>query len=212
MQTVYKLIFLFLLFVLGCENKKSETVLTNEFEKQKDEKETFFNILKDTDSSAQIPENLQYIKPGSIVFFSLSEQEFEHFVRRTGETSEYDFRLVYKRFKSLAKNTQKALKDFSIKAFYVDYPLFAFITKKGDTLFFDRNEAGMFAGQIFFKGDNMLYIEEGLMEKDSLQNKLTYYFDLQKKITIKNDFVSPVKCKPEKDTLLKSPPDTLATH
>lgn len=155
-------------------------------------------------------QNVVYIKPNSLVFFSLSQKELNQFIHRTGKQSEWDFDLIFKRFKKLAKNTENALKNKKIKSVYLVNPKIAFITEKEDTLFFDRKENDLFIGQIFFNGKDTFDIEEGLMKTDSLENYIKRFFNLKEKIKIKQTIIYPVNQKlTEKDTVVKIIPDTL---
>ncbi len=164
----------------------------------------------DTDSNAINSQDILYVKPNSLVFFSLSEKEFKQFLHRSGTYSEWDFETIYKQFKKTAKNTKSALKNVHVHYVYAVNPTIAFITKSGDTLFFNRKAKDLFIGQIFFNGEDTLYIKEGLMKRDSLENKITHYFNLKEDINIKQPFIyidnqTVIK----KDTLEKVPVDTL---
>lgn len=155
-------------------------------------------------------QNIVYVKPNSIVFFSLSQKEYNQFIHLTGNQTKWEFDIIYKQFKKLAQNTKKALKNKKIKSVYLVNPKIAFITKKGDTLFFDRKENDLFIGQIFFNGKDTLDIEQGLMKTDSLENYIKRFFNLKEDINIKQTIIHSVNQKIiKKDTVIKSEPDTL---
>lgn len=155
-------------------------------------------------------QNIVYVKPNSIVFFSLSQKEYNQFIHLTGNQTKWEFDIIYKQFKKLAQNTKKALKNKKIKSVYLVNPKIAFITKKGDTLFFDRKENDLFIGQIFFNGMDTLDIEQGLMKTDSLENYIKRFFNLKEDINIKQTIIHSVNQKIiKKDTVIKSEPDTL---
>jgi len=155
-------------------------------------------------------QNIVYVKPNSIVFFSLSQKEYNQFIHLTGNQTKWEFDIIYKQFKKLAQNTKKALKNKKIKSVYLVNPKIAFITKKGDTLFFDRKENDLFIGQIFFNGMDTLDIEQGLMKTDSLENYIKRFFNLKEDINIKQTIVHSVNQKIiKKDTVIKREPDTL---
>lgn len=155
-------------------------------------------------------QNIVYVKPNSIVFFSLSQKEYNQFIHLTGNQTKWEFDIIYKQFKKLAENTKKALKNKKIKSVYLVNPKIAFITKKGDTLFFDRKENDLFIGQIFFNGKDTLDIEQGLMKTDSLENYIKRFFNLKEDINIKQTIIHSVNQKIiKKDTVIKREPDTL---
>lgn len=155
-------------------------------------------------------QNIVYVKPNSIVFFSLSQKEYNQFIHLTGNQTKWEFDIIYKQFKKLAQNTKKALKNKKINSVYLVNPKIAFITKKGDTLFFDRKENDLFIGQIFFNGMDTLDIEQGLMKTDSLENYIKRFFNLKEDINIKQTIIHSVNQKIiKKDTVIKSEPDTL---
>jgi len=168
--------------------------------------------FKDTDDNFVDSQDVLYVKPNTLVFFSLSNNEFKQFIHRSGKQSEWDFDLIYKRFKKQAKNTKNALKNEKIHSVYTISPKIAFFTKKGDTLYFDRKEKDLFIGQIFFNGEDTLDIEEGLMKRDSLENRISHYFNLKEDINIKHTVVHVDNQKViKKDTVIKLPVDTLET-
>ncbi len=153
-----------------------------------------------------------YVKPGSLVFFSLSESEYKKFIHLTGRESEWEFNLIYKRFKTLAGNTKKALendKNTGIKVFYAVNPVIGFLTNSGDTVFFKRKENDFFVGQIFFNGGDSLITEEGLMRKDSLEKYIEKYFNI-KDINIKQVFIQSENQRVMKlDSITEEVSDTL---
>ncbi len=168
-------------------------------------------LLPDTDKNVLDSQSVLYVKPNSLVFFSLSNKEFKQFIHRTGRQSEWDFDLMYKQFKKLAENTEEALKPEKINSFYSVNPNIAFITKTGDTLLFNREENDLFIGQIFFDGKDTLYIEEGLMRTDSLENYIKRFFNLKEDINIKRAVIHIDNQKViKKDTLNVSGRDTLS--
>ena len=203
------LLLLSFFFVYSCRSgNESQNKLPDE-----DENENISVLRKVTEDSNN-SQNILYIKPKSLVFFSLSDKEFKHFIHRTGQQSEWDFEIIYKQFKKLTKNTKEALKNEKIHSYYIVNPKIAFITKKGDTLFFDRKENDLFVGQIFFNGEDSLDVEEGLMKKDSLENYIKTFFNLKEDFTIKSpvihiDYQKVIKKDTtetvEKDTLSESP-------
>ncbi|NPA68311.1 MAG: hypothetical protein GXO50_06840 [Chlorobi bacterium] len=175
------------------------------------------NIYPDTADLLKIEKNktdsepVLYIKSDALVFFALSDNEYKKFIHVTGEQSAYDFDLIYKTFKKTAKNTGKALKTCSdIRTVYTVNPVIAFITKSGDTLIFNRKDNDLFVGQIFFNGEDTLDVEEGLMKRDSLQNRIKKYFKLKEEIKIKPAVISYADngTKIKKDTLVKQLVDT----
>ncbi|NOZ33934.1 MAG: hypothetical protein GXO80_01370 [Chlorobi bacterium] len=172
-------------------------------------KDTLTNFA-DTDSNAVDSQDVLYVKPNSLVFFSLSEKEFKQFLHRSGTYSEWDFETIYKQFKKTAKNTKSALKNVNVNYVYAINPTIAFITKSGDTLLFNRKEKDLFIGQIFFNGEDTLYMEEGLLKRDSLENKITHYFNLKEDINIKRPVIYvDNQAVIKKDTIKKIPVDTL---
>ncbi len=178
-------IFFILFFVSNCRPEKiSES--KNKFNLA----DSALNKSGNSRVSADSAEIL-YIKPRSLVFFSLSENEYKKFIHLTGKESEREFNLIYKRFKTLAENTKKALgndKNTDIKIFYTVNPVIGFLTSSGDTVFFKRKENDLFVGQIFFNGEDSLITEEGLMRKDSLERYIEKYFNI-KDINIKQVFI-----------------------
>ncbi len=170
------------------------------------------SFVSDTNKNLIDSQSVLYVKSNSLVFFSLSNREFKQFIHRTGKQSEWDFDLMYKQFKKLAKNTKDALKNENINTFYSVNPDIAFITAKGDTLLFNRKENDLFIGQIFFNGKDTLYVEEGLMKTDSLENYIKHFFKLQEDINIKRTVIRIDNQKViKKDTAKISARDTLSS-
>ncbi len=209
MKTIVLVTFIALLTFYSCnsnhkdkqENSTSEITVDSIIKKNNDSNDNFVDS-----------QDVLYVKPNTLVFFSLSNKEFKQFIHRTGKQSEWDFELIYKRFKKQAKNTKEALKNEKVHSIYTFSPKIAFITEKDDTLFFDRKENDLFLGQIFFNGKDTLDIEEGLMKKDSLIDRIKNYFSLKEEINIKQTVIHSVYQKViKKDTIVKLIPDTVKT-
>jgi len=198
------IILLFLFYSCAQRNDKSDKSSRN---KDIDS----ISVIRKTNKNILDSQKILYVNPNSLVFFSLSNKEFKQFIHRTGSQSEWDFDLMYKRFKKLAKNTKEALKNEKINSFYSINPNIAFITKSGDTLLFNREENDLFIGQIFFDGKDTLYIEEGLMKTDSLENYIKRFFNLKEDINIKRTVVHLDNQKViKKDTLMIITQDTVS--
>jgi len=195
------LIFLFFILLNSCKSKDK-----TDGSKMQDTGKYSDLLNNETVSSPE----LIYIKPNSLVFFSMSEKEFKQFLLRTGQYSEWKFEIIYKRFKRQVNNINKTLKGYKVKTIYTTEPEIAFLTLSGDTLYFNRKDNDLFIGQIFFNGKDTLYVEDGLMKNDSLVRKIKKYFNISQNINIKQahiktDNQSVIK----KDSINKTTSDTL---
>jgi len=117
-------------------------------------------------------ENIDYVKGRSLIFSRQDEEEYNSFIKRMGISSKWEFDIIYKNFKKIAKNAEVPLENAKIDYLHTTEKIFGLIAYDNDTMYFNRNDEDYFVGQIFFDGKDLLIINEGLYSSSSCLEKI----------------------------------------
>lgn len=115
----------------------------------------------------------------SIIFFKLDKDEYDLFIKRSGKYAKYDFDIIFNDFDRIADATQRVSVSKKFNVVKTDASKYVFLSNKKDTFYFNRIEKDMIIGTIFFRGDTMPFIEQGLMDRVELREKIMKYFRLE---------------------------------
>jgi hypothetical protein len=168
-----KKILKFLLAVLvclSCANNSESNIDNTEIDKKKNQK------LENEDS--QVENSMLFLNQRSVLFFSLTNKEYNNFINKMGAETKWEFDIIYKNFKKTAENAVKSLESKNIQSEYSTDQIIGFISKKNDTLFFNRTDDDYFVGQVFYNGSDSLLIKEGLYKTNELEDLLIDFFSI----------------------------------
>jgi hypothetical protein len=120
-----KKILKFLLAVLvclSCANNSESNIDNTEIDKKKNQK------LENEDS--QVENSMLFLNQRSVLFFSLTNKEYNNFINKMGAETKWEFDIIYKNFKKTAENAVKSLESKNIQSEYSTDQIIGFISKK----------------------------------------------------------------------------------
>ena len=172
-------------FFFSCYNGTNEISETTNKQIQSSEQSNNMEIKKSLEKNNDGKSGI--ISGRSVIFYSLGKDEYKSFISRMGKHTKWEFDIIYNNFKKTADNAISSLKSIDIYSEYITDPIILFITNNQDTIYFDRTNDDYFVGQIIFNGKDSVFIEEGLMKADNLEELIKKHF------IIKSEFnISPV--------------------